>query len=361
MISKTIMGSVDRLLQHLMDNHKPFGGKIIIFSGDFRQCLPIILRQGRPGITREIMKHCPWWGQVTQLRLTENERLKRYGYNEDNTRLANYLMEVGNGTIPAIVNDFICLPNEYVFDSNDIKAFIDWAYPTLANGFVNSSSSIITPLNRDVDALNKLCLNKMTPQIAAVVLASSDEVIVEDNPIEIQNFQEEYLNTISLPGLPPHILELKIDTPVVLLRNIDPTHGLCNGTRLQITAISGRLLSCRILNGPNQGDVVSIPRIDLHTADGVLPFTMCRRQFPVKVAFAMTINKAQGQSFESVGIYLSRPVFGHGQLYVALSRAGIAAKTKIFVVSVPNVQGKFIDHEGTFTKNVVYHEVLTTT
>ena len=79
------MGSVDRLLQHLMDNHKPFGGKIIIFSGDFRQCLPIILRQGRPGITREIMKHCPWWGQVTQLRLTENERLKRYGYNEDNT------------------------------------------------------------------------------------------------------------------------------------------------------------------------------------------------------------------------------------------------------------------------------------
>lgn len=147
----------------------------------------------------------------------------------------------------------------------------------------------------------------------------------------------------------------------MLLRNLDPAHGLCNGTRLQVTAISSRILSCRVLNGPNKGDVVSIPRIDLHTPDGVLPFTMCRRQFPVKVAFAMTINKAQGQSFESVGIYLSHPVFGHGQLYVALSRAGIAEKTKIFVENVPNLQGKFLGYDGTYTKNVVYHEVLTAT
>ena len=86
---------------------------------------------------------------------------------------------------------------------------------------------------------------------------------------------------------------------------------------------------------------------------------MRRRQFPVKVAFAMTINKAQGQSFQKVGIYLSKPVFGHGQLYVAMSRAGIAANTKLFVGNVPNMQEKFPDCQGTLTKNVVYHEVLT--
>ena len=94
-------------------------------------------------------------------------------------------------------------------------------------------------------------------------------------------------------------------------------------------------------------------------SEGVLPFIMRRRQFPVKVAFAMTINKAQGQSFQKVGIYLSKPVFGHGQLYVAMSRAGIAANTKLFVENVPNTQGKFHDCQGTLTKNVVYHEVLT--
>ena len=199
----------------------------------------------------------------------------------------------------------------------------------------------------------------MTPDINPILLPSSDEDVIGDDPIESLHFQEEYLNTIALSELPPHVLALKTDTPVVLLRNLDPNNGLCNGTRLQITGISNRLLQCKILNGPNINNIVHIPRLDLHTSDGALPFTMCRRQFPVKVAFAMTINKAQGQSFETVGIYLSRPVFGHGQLYVAMSRAGIAANTKLFVVDVPNVQGNFPGCEGTYTKNVVYHEVLT--
>jgi hypothetical protein len=359
MISKTVFASVDRLLQNLMNNGAPFGGKIMIFSGDFRQCLPIVPKQGRPGITSQVMKLCPWWSEVKQLRLHENERLKRYGVNAANTRLADFLMAVGNGTVPPSALGCIRIPDEYVFPSDSIEEFIDWAFPDLAQGDVNSSSSVIAPLNRDVDTVNELCLTKMTPTIPAVVLASSDEVVVEDDPIEVQHFQEEYLNTITLPGLPPHLLHLKVHTPVVLLRNLDFSNGLCNGTRLQVTAISNRLLTCRVLNGPNENDIVTIPRIDLNTPEGLLPFTMRRRQFPVKVAFAMTINKAQGQSFQSVGIYLSRPVFGHGQLYVALSRAGIAAKTKLFVENVPNLQGKFPGCEGTYTKNVVYQEVLT--
>jgi ATP-dependent DNA helicase PIF1 len=360
MISKTIMASVDRLLQHLMGRRDaPFGGKFVVFSGDFRQCLPIVPRQGRAGITSEIMKYCQWWSMVKQLKLSENERLKRYGHNEANTRLAAYLMEVGNGTPPAIQHGCIRIPDEYVFQSNDIEFFVDWAYPALAQGIIDTSSSIIAPLNRDVDTINRHCLRKMTPDKQAVVVMSSDEVVVGDDPIEVNNFQEEYLNTITLPGLPPHVLALKVDTPVILLRNLDPNHGLCNGTRLQVKTITNRLLTCRVLNGPNENDVVAIPRIDLNTAEGVLPFIMRRRQFPVKVAFAMTINKAQGQSFQKVGIYLSKPVFGHGQLYVAMSRAGIAANTKLFVENVPNTQGKFHDCQGTLTKNVVYHEVLT--
>ena len=84
---------------------------------------------------------------------------------------------------------------------------------------------------------------------------------------------------------------------------------------------------------------------------------MRRRQLPVKVAFEMTINKSQGQSFEYVGIYLSKPVFGHGQLCVAMSRAGIAANTKLLIVNATNVQSKLGVYEGTYTKNIVYNEV----
>lgn len=53
-----------------------------------------------------------------------------------------------------------------------------------------------------------------------------------------------------------------------------------------------------------------------------MPFTLLRRQFHVRVVFAMTNNKAQGQTMQRVDIYLERPVFSHGQLYVAMSRVG---------------------------------------
>jgi len=93
-------------------------------------------------------------------------------------------------------------------------------------------------------------------------------------------------------------------------------------------------------------------------SDKAFPFTMKRRQFPIRVAYAMTINKAQGQSFKRVGIYLPKPVFSHGQLYVALSRSGVASQTKVFVSNQNGVQGAFADRDGIFTKNIVYNEVL---
>ena len=99
--------------------------------------------------------------------------------------------------------------------------FIDWAYPDLSNRNVNSASSIITPLNKDVSILNKKCIQKMSPATNAIVIASSDEVVIEEDPIEAQHSQEEYLNNITLSGLTHNLLELKVNTPVVLLRNLD--------------------------------------------------------------------------------------------------------------------------------------------
>jgi ATP-dependent DNA helicase PIF1 len=109
------------------------------------------------------------------------------------------------------------------------------------------------------------------------------------------------------------------------------------------------VLAARILGGAHKGNVVLLPRMDLTTGEGErLPFIMRRRQFPVALTFSMTISKSQGQSLSTVGIYLSRPVFAHGQLYVALSRARNPVK-----VHVLSVQDRFQ------TVNVVYKSVLT--
>ncbi|XP_044398326.1 uncharacterized protein [Triticum aestivum] len=103
-----------------------------------------------------------------------------------------------------------------------------------------------------------------------------------------------------------------------------------------------------------QLQVQFLPRIPLYPSeDDILPFKFKRKQFPIRLSFAMTINKAHGQTIPNVGIYLPEPVFSHGQLYVALSR-GISRQTTR-VLAKPN---KDIDPSGKSTKNIVYRDVL---
>src|SRR5437762_13713546 len=80
---------------------------------------------------------------------------------------------------------------------------------------------------------------------------------------DAETYATEYLNTINLSNLPPHELKLKIGAPVILLRNLNPSAGLCNGTRLRIARISQRVIECEILGGKHAGNMVIIPQIPL--------------------------------------------------------------------------------------------------
>ena len=86
------------------------------------------------------------------------------------------------------------------------------------------------------------------------------------------------------------------------------------------------------------------------------PFDLRRRQYPIRLAFAYTINKAQGQSLKRAGVFIrAEGVYGHGQLYTGLSRVGEAGG----VVVTVDGGGKIPGLEGVYTPNVVYKEVLT--
>jgi ATP-dependent DNA helicase PIF1 len=127
----------------------------------------------------------------------------------------------------------------------------------------------------------------------------------------------------------------------MLLRNIEAPK-LCNGTRLCVKKLLSNVIEATILTGSAKGDVF-IPRIPLIPND--MPFDFRRLQFPVRLAFAMTINKSQGQSLAVAGVNLEISCFSHGQLYVACSRVGTPESLYVFA---PARQ----------TKNVVYKKAL---
>ena len=177
------------------------------------------------------------------------------------------------------------------------------------------------------------------------------------------NYPVGFLNSLGLSGLPLHDIKPKAGAVIILLRNPDPHSGLCNGTRLIITATHANLLEGVIITGKYIDLKTTIPRIALQPSDSRFPFTLRRRQFLVRVAFAMAMNKSQGQSLERAGLFLPRPVFSHGKLYVAFSRPGYppsAAKgVRVVAVEVEGTQGNLKGPDGgVFTRNVVYREVL---
>ncbi|KAJ9561928.1 hypothetical protein OSB04_007088 [Centaurea solstitialis] len=346
--------AVDRTLRDVCRRNVPvaeqqvFGGKVVVLGGDFRQILLVIPSAPRSEIVASVInKSSTIWDACKVFILTTNMRLHDPAIEGDDLiqmeQFNNWILDMGAGRLPAIALEgedeatWITIPDDLLIPIVDdlIEAVVSNIFPDISNRLHDISClkerCILCLTNDDVDMINSHVLTKMLGEMHE--LLSADEICAStDNLEEMQiMYSCEFLNTLRFSGIPNHKLELKVGAPIILLRNINLQKGLCNGTRLVVTQISRRVIEAVIITSTHVAEKSFIERIDMTPTDTSWPFTFKRRQFPIKVCFAMTINKSQGQTFNHVCAYLVKPVFTHGQLYVTASRVTSRTGLRFYV------------------------------
>ena len=252
----------------------------------------------------------------------------------------NWLRGLGEGSFND-EHDNVILPQFLRCPSNDIGDLINHVYPTIqktqSDGYFKERC-ILAPRDSEVHEINRVALERFPGSQSDFL--SVDKAL--DPQTQLPSVPTEFLHGTTVSGFsfaPVARLSLKVGCPIMLLYDMHPSQGMYEGSRGIVTTIGTRVLQVRMLSG----EMLLVPKVPVFSTDMIQ-----RLQFPVVLAFAMTIEKAQGQTFSAVGIDLRYPCFRHGQLYLALSRASKAAGIKCIVGT--NTEGK--------TKNIVYREVV---
>ncbi|XP_074361953.1 uncharacterized protein LOC141702153 [Apium graveolens] len=367
MTHKYCFEALDKTLRDLLSTRyadsrtKPFGGLTVVCGGDFRQILPVIPQGERADIIDASLNSSYLWPHFKIFELKQNMRLHRVGVDEIQaekiTSFDRWLLQIGDGSLydnPA--QEMIKIPPELCrpTSKNSMEAIVAEVYPSLLENYKDPAylkeRAILTPKNETVYELNDFLMN-MIPGEGRTYLSSDSVCKASIKADDDLLYPTEFLNSLRFSGVPNHDIRLQEGTPVMLLRNLNQSGGLCNGTRLIVTRLGKWSIRADIISGTKIGQNVTIPRIIMSPKESKWPFKLNRRQLPVAPCFAMTINKSQGQSLKRVGLYLPGQVFTHGQVYVALSRV-----TAIEGLVIVNSDNEVKDHS--LIKNIVYKEVF---
>jgi hypothetical protein len=242
MMHRYCFEAVDRTLKDIMhEDGYPFGGKVVVLGGDFRQILPVIPKGTRYEIVRATINSSPLWRFCEVLTLKTNMRLLAGCTGADYEKaksFSEWILGVGDGTIGESEDEYIKIqvPDDLLIHSSGdaVKAIVDSTYPNLLHNMNNpvffQERAILSPKNCIVDSVNDYILNLM-PEDEQIYLSYDSPCRSNSGADMIDDVHTpEFLNTIVCSGLPRHKLRLKIGVSVMLMRNINPAVGLCNGT-----------------------------------------------------------------------------------------------------------------------------------
>ena len=342
MANRSVLTCVDQTCRGVMGSDLPFGGKVVLLLGDFRQTCPVIRNGTRAEVVDASITRSDIWSSFTVCCLTTPIQ------NAEDPPFAAFVDAIGDSAGPDIsfqglkhahsrleLTEFT-FPDDIVCD------------PTLC-----LQHCILAPTNAQVDAYNSIVLNKLpgtqTFFYAADSLEEHTDVLGDSgsNFLPAPDATLDYVSKVRQKGMPDHTLRIRLGGIYRLLRNFSVDRGLVKNTRVLITGIGRKLISiCRLTSTGNNSEDILLPRI---TFKEVLPsgHTLLRKQFPLAAAYASTFHSCQGLTLSRVGIDLTLPVFTHGQLYTAISR--VRNRNDIMVL-LP-------DGDQT-TPNVTYQEVL---
>ena len=341
MSHRQALEALDRTLQDLRGNGKQMSGVLVLLAGDFRQTLPVVQRGTMADETKACLKSSYLWRHVITPGLQTNMRVQLQG-DVSAGQFAQELLTIGNGKVPVdAISGLIEILDNFCNVVESIEVLKNSVFPNIQNHFSDHKwlceRAILAPKNNSVNAINLQIQQQLPGETKSY--KSVDTVTDVNDAVQ---YPTEFLHSLEPPGMPSHNLVLKVGSPIILLRNLDAPR-LCNGTRLCVKQLMPHVIEATILTGCARGEDVFIPRIPMIPTD--MPFEFKRLQFPVRLAFAMSINKAQGQSLKVAGINLESPCFSHGQLYVACSRVGSGRSLYIFA---PDAK----------TRNIVYQTAL---
>ena len=185
----------------------------------------------------------------------------------------------------------------------------------------------------NVEIINKVCIDRLREAI--IYKYSYDRAFDFAN---IEKFFSKYFHHYNEQFLLSYILYLKIDILVILLRNIY-LFFICNKIRARITRIDNNVLKIEIIASKIKSEIIVISRISLNSKNDkisserkkIVPCQFTRRQYSIRLIFAMTINKSQNQSFRYIDIDIqTRECFSHKHLYVVVSR--ITKKCNLYII-----------------------------
>lgn len=325
MLNNTVIEVINLICKEMVPQYQnlPFGGKTVIFSGDFKQSLPVVPREGLNAQILACFQKSPLYNEFTKMKLTINQRMA-----QGQQAYLQLCREIGFGTN----GEFFWIPPEFLVQSKE--ELIDFVYPNFQNLLSNSKELlqrlILAPKIDNCDSINGMLMDEVPGQVREYL--STDKPL-DERPLDIDEIESEVaaLNRRNDSGMPPHRLRLKVGCVVVLLQNKSDKEGLINGTRAIIEELGDHRIIARAINAAASGPFKFFIERSRHTFEEKSTGLKYERlQFPIKLAFALTIHKGQGQTINILGIDLETEVFSHGQLYTAFSRATDGNNVRVY-------------------------------